>query len=266
MEYTVQLLKMQVVYDSPVQYYLTGGTEPLLLNEWIGSVVKIAFTGDIHCIHCGRSVNKTFGQGYCYPCFISVPETSECVLRPELCQAHLGISRDMEWSKEHCLQDHFVYLALTSAVKIGVTRSSQIPERWIDQGAWKAIRFARTPNRHTAGLIEVAMKKYLPDKTNWRHMLTDRKSTDLDLREMKTSARQWLPEEFSDYVSDDDSISTFEYPVIAYPSSVHQLTLQNTHTYEGTLAGIRGQYLIFTDGTVFNVRAHQGFIITLTVS
>jgi len=265
MQLTVQLHKMKAIHGTPVQYFLRSVGEEIPLNNWVGLPLEIVYSGEIHCIHCGRQVKKTYGQGYCYPCFLSVPETSECVLRPELCQAHLGISRDMEWSKDHCLQDHFVYLALTSAVKIGVTRSSQIPERWIDQGAWKAIRLARTPNRYTAGLMEVALKNHLPDKTNWRHMLTDKKATEIDLREIKTAALKWIPDDLVPFFYGDDTITTIDYPVSSYPSSVHQLNLPNTTVFKGILTGIRGQYLIFKDGTVFNVRAHQGYVVNLTV-
>lgn len=265
MQLTVQLYKMQVIPDTPVKYYLRSHREEFFVNDWVGLSLEIGFKGEIHCLHCGRTIRKTYGQGYCYPCFLSIPETSECVLRPELCQAHLGISRNMEWSKEHCLQDHFVYLALTSAVKIGVTRSSQIPERWIDQGAWKAIRFAHTPNRYTAGLIEVALKNHLPDKTNWRHMLTDKKDDKQNLLEIKAFAFKWIPGELSHFFTYDDTITTIEYPVSSYPLSVHQLNLLNTPSFKGILVGIRGQYLLFKDGTLFNVRAHQGYVVGLTV-
>lgn len=265
MQLTVQLYKMQVIPDTPVKYYLRSHREEFFVNDWVGLPLEIGFKGEIHCLHCGRTIRKTYGQGYCYPCFLSIPETSECVLRPELCQAHLGISRNMEWSKEHCLQDHFVYLALTSAVKIGITRSSQIPERWIDQGAWKAIRFAHTPNRYTAGLIEVALKNHLPDKTNWRHMLTDKKDDKQNLLEIKASAFKWIPGDLSHFFTYDDTITTIEYPVSSYPLSVHQLNLLNIPSFKGILVGIRGQYLLFKDGTVFNVRAHQGYVVGLTV-
>ena len=146
------------------------------------------FLDEINCISCGPRTNKSFGQGFCYRCFITVPETSECVLRPELCQAHLGISRDMEWSKNHCLTEHYVYLAISSELKVGITRASQIPTRWIDQGASKAIKLASTPNRYLAGKIEVELKKFMSDKTNWQRMLQNKTVENVNLIEEKQKA------------------------------------------------------------------------------
>ena len=118
-----------------------------------------------------QKIKKTYMQGYCYPCFIESPKTSECILKPELCRAHEGEARDMEWAKEHCLQNQYVYLSLTSNLKVGVTRYTQIPTRWIDQGAHEALIFAKTPNRYTAGVIEKILSQHISDRTYWRRML-----------------------------------------------------------------------------------------------
>ena len=149
------LLKMHGKLGDEVSYYLPLGPDIINMNELLGEPIELEYQGVIHCIRCGRVTRKSFAQGFCYPCFTRAPETSECILRPELCRAQDGESRDMKWSEEHCLQDHFVYLAISSGLKVGVTRSSQVPTRWIDQGAWKAIRLAKTPNRFLAGQIEV---------------------------------------------------------------------------------------------------------------
>ena len=61
---------------------------------------------------------KSFNQGYCYTCFQNSPMSSECIIKPELCRAHLGEGRDMEWEREHHLKDHYVYLAVSSGVKV----------------------------------------------------------------------------------------------------------------------------------------------------
>ena len=257
------LLKMQTEFKDPVEYILTLGTEEIRLNELLGKPVVFEFGGTIHCIRCGRVIRKTFAQGYCYPCFTTAPETSECVLRPELCRAHEGISRDMKWSEEHCLQDHYVYLALSSGVKVGVTRSSQIPTRWIDQGAWKAIRLARTPNRYLAGRIEVALKTHMSDKTNWRHMLTNKLDENINLVSEKERVAGLLEPELAQYIIPDTEVTEIHYPVLQYPEKVKSTGFDWTGFLEGVLTGIKGQYLILGEGTVLNIRKHGGYLVTM---
>ena len=161
MNFNGTLLKMITELTSPIEYYLPIGIQQLAISNYVDRRITINFLGDIFCIKCKRKINRSFAQGYCYPCFLVAPETSKCILKPELCQAQDGISRNQEWSIKHCLSSHFVYLSLTSGIKVGVTRESQIPTRWIDQGAIKAIKLAKTPNRFIAGLIEIEMKQYL---------------------------------------------------------------------------------------------------------
>ena len=162
---------MHTTHSSPIQYELMFGEKLVCMNDFIKKYIILKHENEISCIDCGRKTTKSFAQGFCYPCLISAPETSECILRPQLCQAHEGIARDMEWAENNCLQDHFVYLAISSGVKVGVTRSAQIPTRWMDQGAWQAIRLSKTPNRYKAGLIEIALKEYISDRTQWQRML-----------------------------------------------------------------------------------------------
>ncbi len=171
-----------------VNYMLPIGDQVIYMNDFLGKNVYLEYLGEIHCIKCGRKTSKSFSQGFCYPCFVSAPETEECVLRPELCMAHQGIARDMEYAEKNCLAEHVVYLSVTSGLKVGVTRHSQVPTRWIDQGAVQAIELSRTPNRHTAGLIEVALKEHMKDKTNWRAMLKNEILFDGDLLEEKERA------------------------------------------------------------------------------
>ncbi len=161
------LRKMSTKLDTPVEYQLNIGESQIAMNELIGKFIRIEWAGVIHCLKCGTKTVKSFSQGFCYPCFRDAPEAAPCIMRPELCEAHLGNARDMEWSKENCLAPHYVYLAISSNLKVGVTRHSQVPTRWIDQGASRAIKFARTPNRQLAGLIEVDLKQYMSDKTSW---------------------------------------------------------------------------------------------------
>jgi hypothetical protein len=253
--------KMHTHWNSPIEYFLPLGKELLELNPLIGKPIAIKWLNKIICMHCGKPTKKSFGQGYCYPCFISIPETEACVLNPEKCQAHLGIARDMEWATRHCLQDHFVYLALTSDIKVGVTRQSQVPTRWIDQGAWKVIKLARTPNRFLAGLIEVELKKIMPDKTNWRNMLKNILDYSKDLLAVKQEIGKKLDNDLVQYFSEENEITEIEYPVQNYPLKPESIDLEKLNSVSGTLTGIKGQYLIFDSGKCLNVRKHGGFVV-----
>lgn len=257
------ILKMRTEFNSPINYYLTLGADEIYMNELLGKTLRLSYQHQINCIHCGRKTKTSFAQGYCYPCFQTLPETDACVLRPELCEAQDGISRDMAWSEDHCLQDHFVYLALTSALKVGVTRHTQVPTRWIDQGAWKAIKLARTPNRNLAGQIEVELKAYLVDKTNWRHMLTNKLAEGVDLVEAKERIGAMLPDVFQDFYAEDDEITELAYPVIEYPSKVKSFGFDKQPDLEGKLTGIKGQYLLFEGGYVINIRKHGGYLVEM---
>jgi hypothetical protein len=259
------LLKMHGEIGNKVSYYLPLGPHIINMNELLEKRIEFEYQGIIHCIRCGRITKKSFAQGFCYPCFTNAPETSECVLRPELCRAHEGISRDMKWSQDHCLQDHIVYLAVSSGLKVGVTRSSQVPIRWIDQGAWKAIKLARTPNRFLAGQIEVSLKARMSDKTNWRHMLTDKIDREIDLLAEKETISGYLPAALSSFVSPDDEIQEIQYPVLQYPEKVRSLSFDKQSEISGKLMGIKGQYLIFSDGTVLNIRKHNGYLVNLEI-
>jgi len=257
------LLKMTTELNDPVDYFLQLGDQKIHVNDLINKEISITYLDEIYCIRCGRKTNKSFHQGYCFPCFRTAPETDDCVLRPELCKAHEGISRDMEWSKNHCLQDHIVYLAISSGLKVGVTRLAQVPIRWIDQGASFAIKIAQVPNRNTAGLLEVNLKKYFADKTNWRNMLTNKVDRETNLLEQKAKAKDLVKKEFLNYFIDDSEILEMKYPVIEYPDKVNSFTFDKEQQINGKLIGIKGQYLIFDEGRVLNIRKHNGYKIEL---
>lgn len=265
MIYEGNIIKMRVEYDSPISYYLPVGDKEIFMNSLLEKHVSIKYKGKINCIKCGRGTKTSFAQGYCYPCFISAPETEECVIRPELCRAHEGIARDMEFAKGHCLIDHIVYIAGSSDIKVGVTRQTQVPTRWIDQGAKYAIKLAITPNRYLAGLIEVSLKDIFRDKTNWRYMLTNKIPEDISLVDEKNKAKFSMPETLKQYIIDDDEIFSFNYPVKEYPAKVKSISLEKSLEYTGELAGIKGQYLIFKDGNVLNIRKHGGYLVRLEV-
>ena len=177
--------------------------------------------------------------------------------------SHEGISRDMEWAKKHSLVDHYVYLAFSSNVKVGVTRCTQVPTRWIDQGAAKAIILAKTPYRNLAGQIEVAMKQYFADKTNWRKMLSNISCNNSILINAKEEALENFPPEFEEFYFDDDSITSINYPVEKYPEKIKSINLDKLPEFEKKLVGIKGQYLIFDDNSVMNIRKHNGYFVEL---
>lgn len=238
-------------------------TTEIGLNEYIGKELSIQFLDKIHCTSCGVTVKKTYLGGLCYKCLNEAPEGSPCIIRPELCEAHLGKGRDVQWEEENHNQPHVVYLAATNVIKVGVTRKTQVPTRWIDQGAASAIRFAETPNRYLAGVLEVALKDAFTDKTNWRKMLTNETDDSLDLETAKWEMEELLPSDLAEYMVDDDEITEIAYPVLNYPNKVKSLNLSKTPLISGRLTGIRGQYLIFNEGEVFNVRSYAGYHVAV---
>ena len=257
------LRKMQTRLENVAQYSLVLDGVPVDMNARIGKTIRLAFNGIINCIACGRETKKSFGQGFCYPCFRNAPEASECIIiRPELCRAHEGEARDMAWAEQHCLVEQIVYLARSSAVKVGITRASQMPTRWIDQGATDAIVFARAPNRYTAGLVEVAMKEHLTDRTNWQRMLKN-EVIDADLIATKASLVDALDADLRQFVEVDDTVCAIDYPVERYPDKVKSVGFDKQPEIEGYLAGIKGQYLILDDNRVLNIRKHNGYRISL---
>ncbi len=254
--------KMETQLAQEVLYWLPLGDERILMNEFIGEAISLKYNHQINCIICGRKTAKSFAQGLCFTCFSKSPENSECIIRPELCSGHLGQGRNAEWELEHHVKPHYVYLAASSDIKVGVTRDTQIPTRWIDQGADAALLFAKTPNRYLAGLMEVNLKNHLTDRTDWRKMLRGEK-TEKNILEIKHSLRQFLSPEFQAYFIEDDTLTFIHYPLITSPEKVTSIGLEKTPLVEGVLNGIKGQYLIFDTGNVINIRAHGGYNITL---
>jgi len=264
MTYQGVLTKMQTELSIPIQYYLVFESSFLSLNQLLGKSVEINFIG-YQCLNCGKK-KKIFRQGFCYDCFMSSASAGDWIMRPEQSKAHLNIAdRDLEYEKRVQLQPHIVYLALSSEVKVGVTRGTQVPTRWIDQGASHAIAIVETPNRYLAGITEVALKNHFVDKTNWRKMLSSEISQ-IDLLLEKARVRDLLPLEVQDfYYPEKIDLLELVYPVLQYPTKVKSLNLDKTPIFTGKLIGIKGQYLIFEDGTVFNVRTFEGYVVRFEV-
>lgn len=260
MQHTGNLFKMPTEFDSPIKYKLVLGEDEILMNDLLGNKIAINFDGQINCVSCGRLTKKAFGQGFCYPCFANSPDNAECILRPELCVGHLGGGRDPEWELKHHVQPHYVYLALSSGIKVGITRGTQVPTRWIDQGASAAIILAKVPYRRLSGEIEVALKAHYSDKTIWQRMLKD-EVLDADLLVKKAEAKSFLPPELQQYVTDDEEIWNLEFPSLDTPTKVKSVRLEKQPQLEGVLTGIKGQYLILDNQHVFNVRNHAGYFV-----
>ncbi len=269
-EVTGCLRKMRVEATSPVGYRMPVGDTLLAMNEQIGSVLELRHTGNIHCIECGRKTGKSFSQGYCYPCFKSLAECDLCIMKPETCHFAQGTCRDEEWAKSHCMQDHYVYLANSSGLKVGITRGTQIPTRWIDQGASQAIAMFRVSNRFHSGLLEVTLKKQVSDRTDWRRLLKgppqerdmvmerDRLAgsvqSELEALKLIHADLQWE-------LLDDAPIQ-LTWPVERYPERIVSLSLDKTPEISGALMGIKGQYLILDCG-VINIRKFAGYEVTV---
>ncbi len=265
MQYAGNIHKMQTELLSPVKYFLPIGNDKVDMNTLIGQKIGLHFDGRINCISCGKKTKTSFNQGFCYNCLQTAPEAAESVIRPELSKSHFGIARDMEWAEKHDLIDHYVYLAVSTEVKVGVTRSHQIPTRWIDQGASYAIKLAKTPNRHIAGVIEVFLKKHYTDKTNWRGMLKNEVKRNINLVEEKEKVNLLLPSELQRYTIAGNEVVSIKYPVEQYPKKIKSVGFDKTPSIEGVLKGIKGQYLLFGEDMVLNIRKHNGYYISLNI-
>ena len=253
------LKKMDTELQDVVQYTLDINGVKHNMNNYIGKQIRIEWSGDVIC-HCGKTMNKFYRSGYCYKCFWESPLASQSIFKPELCTAHLGIEeRDLEWEKEFQIAPHYVYLANSSGIKVGITRGTQGVIRWMDQGASQAIILAEVPNRKFSGDIEVSLKRFVDDITNWRKMLSGEPKV-VNLVKMKTDLSVHVPEDLKQYILPNNSITEIKYPVTQYPKKIKSVKLANTPIIEGELLGIKGQYLLLDDDRVFNVRSHEGFI------
>lgn len=257
-----KIRKMSTHLDDQVHYVLNL-SEDVNMNDLIGQEIHLEWRGVIHCCKCSKVTKKSFGQGFCYPCFKTAPEAAECIIRPELCRAHLGEGRDPEWEEKHHNQPHIVYLAASSAVKVGVTRANQVPTRWIDQGASSAIQLATTPNRYESGRVEEALKGFFADKTHWQKMLRNDIDVNINLVDEKWSLEEHLPADILALFSENDEITLLNYPVLEYPKKVKSLTFDKSPIVRGKLMGIKGQYLLFEGGEVLNLRRHTGYYVEI---
>ena len=244
-----------------VAYALRMASGSVPLAERISGEFTLRFTGIRTCVSCGKQVKKFYGQGLCYPCLRNAPEASPCIIRPELCRAHLGEGREVQWELDHHMQEHLVYLSFTGDVKVGVTRSTQVPVRWIDQGAMLAMPIAKVPYRQLAGAIEVDLKRLFSDRTDWRRMLllSDLEADVEPLLAAREKAVQEVDPALREYMLPDAPMLRLSYPLVNVPPKLVSVQLDKLPEVSGKLQGIKGQYLVWSDGRVVNVRNHIGY-------
>lgn len=262
------LHKMHSSDADPVRYSLELGGQQVTLSDYLGKTIRIEYLQQIECVHCGRVTRKSFNQGFCYPCFISLAQCDRCIMSPENCHFHLGTCREPDWGQSHCMRPHIIYLSNTSGVKVGITRETQLPTRWIDQGAVRAMPMLRVGKRYHAGLIEHAFRQHVSDRTNWRNMLKN-EVEDIDLFSLYESLwpriRSELEPELVDAaeeIAHPDAVVDLHYPALGYPSKVSSFNLDKEPLAEGRLDAIKGQYLILDSG-VINIRKYGGYLVSL---
>lgn len=263
MIYQGVLKKMMTENADEIQYYLDMKTDFLNMNQLINKEISLSFV-TYECLSCHLE-KKIYRQGFCKSCFFDSPNAGDWIIKPELSKAHLGeADRDLAYEKSVQLQPHIVYLANSGNVKVGVTRKTQVPTRWIDQGAHEAIEIVEVPNRYLAGITEVALKDHVGDKTNWRKMLKN-DIEDVNLVAWREKLKAFIPEEAKEFFIENNSETNLKFPVLKYPEKPKSLNLEKTPSYKGKLVGIKGQYLIFEDQTVFNVRSNEGLVVSVEV-
>jgi len=258
------LKKMYTINSSPIRYFLSFENDFIEINQCIGRKLKITRIGE-QCLNCKKN-KSIFRQGFCKNCFFESPFTGDWIIRPELSTAHLGIEdRDLEFEKKIQLQPHIVYLSLSSHLKVGVTKKKQLITRWIDQGAQSAISILEVPNRYLAGKAEVELKKVFSDKTNWRKMLQN-EFEPIDWKSSRDKAIDNLSNDLKSFILTNPSITELDFPIENYPKKVSSLNLMKSISYEGLLTGIKGQYLIFEDETVCNIRGNEGAEVIIAIN
>ncbi len=259
--------------DAPVQYGLPIGDALIPMNAQLGKTIRLEYTGQIFCIHCHRKTKKSFNQGFCWPCLQRLACCDSCIISPEKCHYDQGTCREPSWGEQFCMTDHVVYLANSSGLKVGITRASQVPTRWIDQGAVQALPLLRVATRQLSGFVEDMLRDTVNDKTNWRAMLKGQVA-ELDLAQ----ERELLLDQYADGIdhllnqyglqaiqpiSSAVETTKITYPVLQYPTKITSFNLDKNPLVEGTLLGIKGQYLILDTG-VINMRKYTAYELTMT--
>ncbi|WP_100914488.1 DUF2797 domain-containing protein [Pseudoalteromonas spongiae] len=268
---TGTLRKMQSSLTSPISYQLPVGDQTVDLNALIGKSITLTYNGNIFCSNCGKKTKKSYSQGHCFVCMRKLASCDMCIMKPETCHFDQGTCREPEWGEENCMIPHYVYLANTTAIKVGITRHTQIPTRWIDQGATQALPIFKVATRHQSGLLEVALAEFIADKTNWRNMLKgngeviDLKSQGAALIEQIRPKLTELSELFgaTAITELDEKVVELDFPISEFPSKISSFNFDKNPEVTGVLKGIKGQYLIFDTG-VINIRKFTSYEVTVS--
>lgn len=265
------LSKMAARLEAPVQYTFRLGDEEVPVNPLIGKRLRLEYLGAIHCSHCGRKTKTSFSQGYCYPCMQKLAQCDICIMSPERCHYDAGTCREPGWGEQFCMTDHVVYLANSSGVKVGITRATQVPTRWLDQGASQALPILRVATRQQSGFVEDLLRSQVADKTNWRALLKgDAAPVDLaavrdQLFDSCAAGLRELQLRFGiqaiQLLADQQALE-IRYPIEAYPAKISSFNLDKNPIAEGTLLGIKGQYLMFDTG-VINIRKYTAYQLAI---
>lgn len=265
------LSKMAVRLGETAQYAIRLDEQEVPINPLLGKRLRLEYLGAIHCTHCGRRTKKSFAQGYCYPCFTKLAQCDSCIVSPEKCHFDAGTCREPSWGEQFCMTDHVVYLANSSGVKVGITRATQLPTRWLDQGASQALPIFRVATRQQSGLVEDLLRTQVADKTNWRALLKS-DAVPVDLPTIRDELLQSCAEGLAELQQrfglqaiqpvTDAEVVDIRYPVDAYPTKVASHDLEKTPVVEGILKGIKGQYLILDTG-VINLRKYTAYQVAV---
>lgn len=264
------LKKLKSSLTTPIQYQLPIGDQVVDLNPLIGKPLTLSFTGNIYCSHCAKKTKKSYSQGHCFVCMRKLASCDMCIMKPETCHHAQGTCKEPQWGVDNCMIPHYVYLANTSGLKVGITRHTQIPTRWIDQGATQALPIFKVQTRLQSGLVEVALAEFIADKTNWRNMLKGQN----DVIDLKAAASELIPQiqEKLDELAQlfgataieelDEEVVDLNYPVQVYPKKISSFNFDKDPSISAVLLGIKGQYLIFDTG-VINIRKFTSYEVSI---
>lgn len=269
---TGTLAKMRAsLLDGAVQYRLPVGEEEVELNALIGKTLTLTHTGNIFCCSCGKKTKKSYSQGHCFVCMKKLASCDMCIMKPETCHFAEGTCREPQWGEDNCFVDHYVYLSNTSSIKVGITRHTQIPTRWIDQGATQGLPIAKVKNRLISGLVEIELAKLIADKTNWRTLLKGNNEP-LALKEAALELLPQVEEAIAKIQAEhgedsvellDENILDITFPVNEFPTKIISHNFDKNPEVTGVLNGIKGQYLLFDTG-VINIRRFGSYEVTVT--
>ncbi|MGY0646329.1 MAG: DUF2797 domain-containing protein [Paraglaciecola chathamensis] len=269
----IRKMRVSANAEHQAQYQLPIGEQFIDMNPLLGKTLTVSFDNQINCVHCQAKTKKSFNQGYCYRCLTKLAQCDTCIIKPELCHYDAGTCREPSWGEANCLTDHYVYLANTGTIKVGITRhvKDAVSSRWLDQGATQAMAIMRVQNRLTSGLVETAMKEFIADKTNWRTMLKSQPDT-VDLQQLKEDLITQIEDQL-DEITEEYGFQAIDildlppveihYPVAHYPEKVKSINLDKELSFSGVLQGIKGQYWMLDGDRVINMRKYSGYYLSI---